>query len=47
MSSANFSEFVMCLDDLYNLAMINGFYLPQKKSSAINEIMLYNILQKN
>ena len=47
MSSAKFSDFVMCLDDLYNLAMRNGFYLPQKKSSAINEIMLYNILQKN
>ena len=47
MSSSKFSEFVMCLDDLYNLAVRNGFYLPKKKSSAVNEIMLYNILQGN
>lgn len=45
MSSSKFSEFVMCVDDLYNLAMRNGFHLPSKKSAAVNEIMLFNILQ--
>ena len=47
MSSAKFSDIVMCMDDLYNLGKRNGFYLPQKKSSAVNEVMLYNILQGN
>ena len=47
MSSAKFSDFVLCLDDLYNLTIRNGFHLPQKKSSAVNEVMLYNILQGN
>ncbi len=45
MSSSKFSEFVMSMDDLYNMAVRNGFFLPKRKSSAINEIMIYNILQ--
>ena len=47
MSSAKVSDFVLCLDDLYNLTIRNGFHLPQKKSSAVNEVMLYNIIQGN
>ena len=45
MSSSKFSEFVMSMDDLYDMALRNGFYLPKRKSAAINEIMLFNILQ--
>ena len=44
MSSAKFSLYVMGMDDLYKLAVRNGYYLPKQKSSAINEIALYNIL---
>ena len=47
MTSAAFSEYVRCLDDLYKLALRNGFYLPKKSSSAVNEVMIYNVLQKN
>ena len=35
----------MSMDDLYNMALRNGFYLPKRKSAAINESMLFNILQ--
>ena len=45
MSSNKFSEFVMGVDDLYNLGMRNGYHLPALKSSAVNEMMLLNILK--
>jgi len=45
MSSAKFSEYVMGVDDLYNMAIRNRSYLPKKSSSAVNETMLFNILQ--
>ena len=45
MSSAAFSEFCMGIDDLYNVAMRNRYFLPKKSSAAINENMLYNVLQ--
>jgi hypothetical protein len=45
MSSAKFSEFVMDIHDLYNLGLRNGYYLPLESSSAVNEVMLYNVLQ--
>lgn len=44
MSSAAFSEYCMGIDDLYNMAKRNRYYLPSKSSSAINENMLYNVL---
>lgn len=34
----------MGLDDLYNMALRNGYYLPKRKSSAVNEVMLFNVL---
>lgn len=45
MSSAAFSQFVMSVEDLYNVAVRNGFYLPKRSSSAVNEIMLVNVLK--
>ena len=47
MSSAKFSEFVMCVDDLYNVGLRNGYHLPAQKSSAVNELMLINVLKGN
>ena len=40
MMSAKFSEFVLSIDDLYNMDIRNGFYLPKQSSSAVNELML-------
>lgn len=45
MTSEKFSEYVMCLDDLYNLAKRNSFHLPDLKSAAINEVMLLGVLR--
>ena len=47
MSSSSFSQFVKDVKDLYTLALRNGFYLPQQSSSAVNEVMLNNVLQGN
>jgi hypothetical protein len=47
MTSAKFSEFVLSIDDLYNMGIRNGFYLPKQSSSAVNELMLTNVLKKN
>ena len=44
MSSAAFSDYVRGIDDLYLLAVKNGFYVPKKSSAAINENMLVNVL---
>lgn len=35
------------ISDLYNVAKRNGYYLPKQSSSAVNENMLYNVLQGN
>ena len=45
LTSEKFSEYVMCLDDLYNLAKRNSFHLPDLKSAAINEVMLLGVLR--
>jgi len=45
MTTAAFSKHVLCVDDLYNAAVRNGYFLPQRKSSAVNEIMLVNVLK--
>jgi len=45
-SSADFSKFVMGVEDLYNAAMRNGYYLPKMKCSAVNELGLANILKQ-
>ena len=45
LTSEKFSEHVMCLDDLYNLAKRNSFHLPDLKSAAINEVMLLGVLR--
>jgi len=47
MSSKAFSEYVMGIDDLYDMTLRNGFFLPKKTSTAVNEVMLYNVLQGN
>ena len=31
MSSETFSQFVMSIDDLYNMAVRNGFYMPNHR----------------
>lgn len=45
LSSSKFSEYVLSLEDLYNVAKRNGYFLPKLKSSAVNENMLFNMLQ--
>ena len=45
LTSTNFSEYLMDVHDLYVLACRNGFYLPTEKSSAVCEVMLFQILQ--
>ena len=45
LTSEKFSEYVMCLDDLYNLAKRSSFHLPDLKSAAINEVMLLGVLR--
>jgi hypothetical protein len=47
MSSSDFSKFVMGVEDLYNAALRNGYYLPNQNSSCINECTLLNILKKD
>ena len=46
MTSAKFSVFVLSIDDIYNMGIRNGFYLPKQSSSAVNELMLTNVLRK-
>ena len=46
MSSSAFSEYVMSIADLYETAVRNGFYMPKLSSSAVNETMLFNVLQE-
>ena len=45
MSSSAFSQYVMSIDDLYDMAVRNGYYMPKQTCSAVNELMLFNILQ--
>ena len=47
MSSSAFSLYLMSIDDLYEMAQRNGYFLPKRSSSAINELMLFNVLQGN
>ena len=44
MTANKFSEFVMDIHDMYELALRNGFYLPEESSSAVNEMFLLNVL---
>ena len=46
MSSSAFSEYVMSIADLYETAVRNGYYMPKLSSSAVNETMLFNVLQE-
>jgi hypothetical protein len=46
MTSSAFSAFIKDVHDLYVTAVRNGYFLPKEKSSAVNEVMLYHILQK-
>ena len=46
MTSAAFSAFIKDVHDLYVTAVRNGYFLPKETSSAVNEVMLYHILQK-
>jgi len=45
MTSSSFADYVKNMADLYNLAMRNGYYLPSQKSLAVNELMLFQVLQ--
>jgi hypothetical protein len=45
MSSTAFSQYVMSVEDLYNVGVRNGYYLPKRSSSAVNELMLVNVLK--
>ena len=45
MSSEAFSQFMMSIDDLYNMAIRNGFYMPKQSCSAVNELMISNVLK--
>lgn len=45
MSSAQFSEYVLDVHDLYLLALRNGFYLPSESANAVNEVMLLGVTQ--
>ena len=46
MTSPNFSKLIRGVDDLYNAALRNGYYLAKQSSSPINEVNLVNILTK-
>ena len=45
MTTIEFSKHILCVSDLYDAAVRNGFYLPMKSSSAVNEVMLVNVLK--
>ena len=45
MSSSAFSQYVMSIADLYDMAVRNGYYMPKQTYSAVNELMLFNVLQ--
>ena len=45
MSSSAFSQYVMSIADLYDMAVRNGYYMPKQSCSAVNELMLFNVLQ--
>ena len=45
MTAIEFSKHMLCVSDLYDAAVRNGFYLPMKSSSAVNEVMLVNVLK--
>jgi hypothetical protein len=45
MSSTEFGKHILCVKDLYEAAIRNGYYLPMKSSSAVNEVMLVNVLK--
>ena len=45
MSSETFSQYVMSIDDLYNMAIRNGFYMPKQSWSAVNDLMISNFLK--
>ena len=45
MSSTEFGKHILCVKDLYEATIRNGYYLPMKSSSAVNEVMLVNVLK--
>ena len=44
-SFAQFSQHILCVKYLYNADLRNGYFLPKKTSSAVNDLMLINILK--
>ncbi len=46
MSSSAFSQYVMSIADLYDMAVRNGYYMPKQSCSAVNELMLFNVFQE-
>ena len=45
MTTAEFSKHILCVSNLYDAGVRNGYYLPMKSSSAVNEVMLVNVLK--
>ena len=45
MSSSAISQYVMSIQDLYDMAVRNGYFMPKQTCSAVNELMLFNVLQ--
>ena len=44
-TTIEYSKHILCASNLYHAAVRNGFYLPMKSSSAVNEVMLVNVLK--
>ena len=45
MTTIEVSKQILCISDLYDAAVRNGFYLPMKSTSAVNEVMLVNVFK--
>ena len=45
LTSAAFSDFIKDVNDLYVAALRNHYFLPKQSSAAVNELMLYQVLQ--
>jgi len=45
LTSAAFSDYIKDVHDLYVAALRNQYFLPKESSSAVNELMLHQVLQ--
>lgn len=44
-TSSSFAGYIKKIAELNNLAMRNGYYFPSQKSSPVNELMVFQVLQ--